>query len=194
MMRPTKRLSLMAVLALVVLIPACSKSAPPAPAPKPPAPAAPAPAPAPPEVAAPEAGEWEVADTGADESFLSAAQINARHLLRTIHFDYDSAEIRGDQRATLQANADWLREHPNVRILIEGHCDERGTRDYNLALGDQRAQAASAYLTSLGIGAGRIETISYGEENPVATGEGEQFWSQNRRGEFVAVTSEQGTT
>lgn len=194
MMRPTKRLSLMAVLALVVLIPACSKSAPPAPAPEPTAPPAPAPAPAPPEVAAPDVGEWEVADTGADESFLSAEQINARQLLRTIHFDYDSAEIRGDQRATLQANADWLREHPNVRILIEGHCDERGTRDYNLALGDQRAQAASAYLTSLGIGAGRIETISYGEENPVATGEGEQFWSQNRRGEFVAVTSEQGTT
>lgn len=194
MMRPTKRLSLMAVLALVVLIPACSKSAPPAPAPEPTAPPAPAPAPAPPEVAAPDVGEWEVADTGADESFLSAEQINARQLLRTIHFDYDSAEIRGDQRATLQANADWLREHPNVRILIEGHCDERGTRDYNLALGDQRAQAASAYLTSLGIGAGRIETISYGEENPVAMGEGEQFWSQNRRGEFVAVTSEQGTT
>jgi len=195
MMRsPTKRLSLIAALALVVLIPACSKSEPPAPAPEPVPPPAPAPAPARPEVAAPEAGEWEVADADEGDSFLSAEQINARRLLRTIHFDYDSAEIRGDQRATLQANADWLREHPNVRILIEGHCDERGTRDYNLALGDQRAQAATAYLTSLGISAGRIETISYGEENPVAMGEGEQFWSQNRRGEFVAVTSEQGTT
>jgi len=135
-----------------------------------------------------------VADAGDDDSFLSAEQINARQLLRTIHFDYDSAEIRGDQRATLQANADWLREHPNVRILIEGHCDERGTREYNLALGDQRAQAATAYLTSLGISDSRIETISYGEENPIAMGEGEQFWAQNRRGEFVAVTSERGTT
>jgi peptidoglycan-associated lipoprotein len=145
-------------------------------------------------VAPPEAGEWEVADAGEAESFLSAEQINARHLLRTIHFDYDSSEIRGDQRATLQANADWLRENPNVRILIEGHCDERGTREYNLALGNQRAQAATAYLTSLGISASRIETISYGEENPVAMGEGEQFWSQNRRSEFVAVTSQRGTT
>jgi len=193
MMRPTKRLSLMALLALVVLIPACAKDEPPAPAPQPVPPPAPAPAPTR-EVAPPEAGEWEVADAGAEESYLSMDQINARQLLRTIHFDYDSAEIRGDQRATLQANADWLREHPNVRILVEGHCDERGTREYNLALGDQRAQAASAYLTSLGISASRVETISYGEENPVAMGEGEQFWSQNRRGEFVAVTSEQGTT
>lgn len=193
MMRsPTKRFSLLALLALIVLIPACSKDAPPAPAPVPVPPAAPAPEPD--EVPPPEASEWEVAEAAEEESFLSADQINARQLLRTIHFDFDSAEIRGDQRATLQANADWLREHSNVRILIEGHCDERGTRDYNQALGDQRAQAASAYLTSLGISAQRIETISYGEENPIAMGEGEQFWSQNRRSEFVAVTSEQGTT
>jgi len=194
MMRsPAKRFSVLALLALVVLIPACSKDEPPAPAPEPVPPPAPAPAPSR-EVPPPEAGEWEVADAGDDDSFLSAEQINARQLLRTIHFDYDSAEIRGDQRATLQANADWLREHPNVRILIEGHCDERGTREYNLALGDQRAQAATAYLTSLGISDSRIETISYGEENPIAMGEGEQFWAQNRRGEFVAVTSERGTT
>jgi len=194
MMRsPAPRLSLLALLALVLLIPACSKDEPPAPAPQPVPPPAPAPAPSP-EVEAPNAGEWEVADAAEEESFLSAEQINARRLLRTIHFDYDSAEIRGDQRATLQANADWLREHSNVRILIEGHCDERGTREYNLALGNQRAQAATAYLTSLGISASRIETISYGEENPIALGEGEQYWSQNRRGEFVAVTSERGTT
>jgi len=181
MMRsPAKRFSLLALLALVVLIPACSKSEPPAPALEPVPPPAPVPTPKP-EVAAPEAGEWEAADVE-EESFLSAEQINARQLLRTIHFDYDSAEIRGDQRATLQANADWLREHPNVRILIEGHCDERGTREYNLALGDQRAQAATAYLTSLGIGAGRIETISYGEENPLAMGEGDRARPSEKRG------------
>jgi peptidoglycan-associated lipoprotein len=194
MRSPTKRFALLALLALVVLIPACSKDAPPAPAPAPVPPPAPAPAPERDEVPPPDAGEWEVADAAEEESFLSADQINARQLLRTIHFDFDSAEIRGDQRATLQANADWLREHPDVRILIEGHCDERGTRDYNQALGAQRAQAASAYLSSLGISAQRIETISYGEENPIAMGEGEQFWSQNRRSEFVAVTSERGTT
>lgn len=193
MMRtPTKRFSVLALVALAVLVSACSKDEPPAPVPEPVA--APAPAPEPEREAEPlEAGEWEVADAGDEESFLSAEQINARQLLRTVFFDYDRAEIRGDQRATLQANADWLREHPNVRILVEGHCDERGTREYNLALGDQRAQAARDYMISLGINANRIETISYGEENPVAMGEGEQFWSQNRRGEFVAVSSERGT-
>ena len=124
MMRsPAKRFSLLALLALVVLIPACSKDEPPAPAPQPVPPPAPQPAPRR-EVAPPEAGEWEVADAGEEESFLSAEQINARQLLRTIHFDYDSAEIRGDQRATLQANADWLREHPNVRILIREELDK----------------------------------------------------------------------
>ena len=192
MMRiPAKRISLLALLALVVLIPACAKDEPPAPAPQPVAPPAPAPEPRR-DVTPPEAGEWEAADVGEEQSFLSAEEINARKLLRTIFFDYDRAEIRGDQRATLQANADWLRDHPNVRVLVEGHCDERGTREYNLALGNQRAQATRDYLISLGINANRIETISYGEENPLVMGEGEQFWSQNRRGEFVAVTSEQG--
>jgi peptidoglycan-associated lipoprotein len=194
MMRsPAKRIPVLALLALVVLVPACSKEEPPAPAPQPVAPPAPAPEPRR-DVEPPEAGEWEVADAGdGDASFLSAEEINARQLLRTIYFDYDRSEIRGDQRATLQANADWLREHPNVRILVEGHCDERGTREYNLALGDSRAQAARDYMISLGIGADRIEIISYGEERPAAMGEGEQFWSQNRRSEFVAVTSEQGS-
>jgi peptidoglycan-associated lipoprotein len=156
MMRsPAKRVSLLALLALVVLIPACAKEAPPAPAPQPVA--APAPEPEPRrEVTPPEAGEWEAADVGDEESFLSAEAINARKLLRTIFFDYDRAEIRGDQRATLQANADWLRDHPNVRIQVEGHCDERGTREYNLALGNQRAQATRDYLISLGINANRI--------------------------------------
>ncbi len=192
MMRtPTKRIPLLALLALAVLISACSKDAPPAPTPAPVPPPAPAPEP-PREVEPIEAGEWEEAEV-VEESFLSAEQINSRQLLRTIFFDYDRAEIRGDQRATLQANADWLRDHPNVRILVEGHCDERGTREYNLALGDQRAQAARDYMISLGINASRIEIISYGEENPLAMGEGEQFYSQNRRGEFVAVTSEQGS-
>ncbi len=193
MRSPAKRIPVLALLALVVLVPACSKEEPPAPAPQPVPPPAPAPEPRR-DVEPPEAGEWEVADAGdGDASFLSAEEINARQLLRTIYFDYDRSEIRGDQRATLQANADWLREHPNVRILIEGHCDERGTREYNLALGDARAQAAREYMISLGIGANRIEIISYGEERPAAMGEGEQFWSQNRRSEFVAVTSEQGS-
>ncbi|NKB89746.1 MAG: peptidoglycan-associated lipoprotein Pal [Acidobacteria bacterium] len=193
MRSPAKRISLLALVAVIALVPACSKDEPPTPAPQQ---VTPAPTPAP-EARQPveplTAGEWEEADSGEDTSFLSADEINNRQLLRTIFFDHDKSEIRGDQRATLQANADWLREHPNVRILIEGHCDERGTREYNQALGSRRAEAARDYLVSLGIGTGRIEIVSYGEENPVVMGDGEQFWSQNRRGEFVAVSSERGT-
>lgn len=181
------RLALLMVL-MAVALPACKKKTPPAPAPAPaPAAAAPAPAPAPaPPPAA--ASEWEAAPDAA-QTFLSAEEINRRQLLRKVYFDTDSSDIRADQRATLQANASWLREHPGVRILIEGHCDERNTREYNLALGDRRAQAARDYLISLGVAADRIETISYGEERPIAMGEGEAVWSQNRRDEFVAIES-----
>ncbi len=184
---PAKRIALIALAAVVVALPACSKDAPPAPTPEPmpeaPAPAAPAPAPEPAQT-----GDWEEADAP-EQTFLSAEEINARKLLKPIYFDYDKADIRTDQRSTLQANADWLREHGDVAILIEGHCDERGTREYNLALGDRRATATRDYLVSLGISANRVEIVSYGEENPAAMGEGEQNWSLNRRGEFVATAS-----
>lgn len=182
------RFPLIALAALVLLVPACSKSAPPAPAP---APAVEAPAPAPVETPSPQpepAADWEEADEP-DPGYLSAADINAKHLLKTVYFDYDRAEIRPDQRATLQANAAWLRDHADVRIVLEGHCDERGTRDYNMALGDRRSQATREYLISLGVDASRIETISYGEERPVAPGQDESAWSQNRRSEFVAIAA-----
>ncbi len=186
---PAKRLALIALAAVVVALPACSKNAPPAPTPEPmpeaPAPAAPA---APTEPA--QTGDWEEADAP-EQTFLSAEEINRRRLLKPIYFDYDKDEIRSDQRATLQANADWLREHADVAVLIEGHCDERGTREYNLALGDRRAAATRDYIVSLGIGANRVEIVSYGEERPAVMGEGEQNWSQNRRGEFVATSAGQ---
>lgn len=185
------RLLAFLVAAVVLLLPACSKSQPPAPAPRQQA-AAPAPAEPEPVAEAPPAGEWEADPVDPGSSFLSPDEINARRLLRTVYFDYDRSEIRADQRATLQANAAFLRDNPTVRILVEGHADERGTREYNLALGDRRAQAARDYLMSLGIDAGRIETISYGEEQPVSTGEGESVWSLNRRAEFVAVASGPG--
>ena len=184
-----KRLVLIALAAVVVALPACSKDAPPAPmpepTPEPPAPAAPAPAPPPADT-----GDWEEA-APPEQTFLSAEEINRRRLLRPIYFDYDKAEIRSDQRSTLQANADWLRDHADVAILIEGHCDERGTREYNLALGDRRASATRDYLVSLGISNNRVEIISYGEERPAVMGQGEQNWSQNRRGEFVATSAGQ---
>ncbi|MBL27079.1 MAG: peptidoglycan-associated lipoprotein [Rhodospirillaceae bacterium] len=101
-----------------------------------------------------------------------------------VFYDFDSAVIRRDGEATLQRQAQWLRANPGVSIIIEGHADERGTREYNLALGDRRATAAKNYLVSLGVDPGRITTISYGKERPIATGHTEQAWAQNR----VAVT------
>lgn len=192
MRRFVSPLSMLLLVAAVGLLPACKKDSPPAPAPTE-SEAAPAPADAPAEEpAAPAAGEWEEAAAPPGESFLSPEEINARELLKTVYFDTNRSDIRPDQRATMQANAAWLREHPDVRILIEGHADERNTREYNLALGDRRAQAAKGYLVSLGIDTSRIETISYGEEQPVAMGSDESAWQLNRRVEFVAVEAGAG--
>ena len=187
MRSPNARLIVLMLAVLVMALPACKKEAPPAPAPQAPPPAPKAePAPPPPAAEPPEVSDW-VETEAAPQTFLSADEINRRQLLRTVYFDFDRAEIRADQRATLQANAAWLRDHGDVRILIEGHCDERGTREYNLALGDRRAQAARDYLVSLGVDGARVETISYGEERPAGEGSNEAAWSLNRRGMFVAV-------
>jgi len=107
--------------------------------------------------------------------------------LKEIYFDYDRHDLRADARATLKGNADWLKDNPSVRIEIEGHCDERGTNEYNLALGAKRAQAAKDYLVSLGITANRLSTISYGEEVPVCKEQNEECWQKNRRDRFVIV-------
>lgn len=104
--------------------------------------------------------------------------------LQTVYFDYNSFTLRQDAIATLQRNADMIRQVPGVMIQIEGHCDDRGTQEYNLALGEKRALATREYLISLGIPADRIVTISYGEEMPDAIGTGESVWQQNRRCEF----------
>lgn len=101
-----------------------------------------------------------------------------------VYFDFDKYNVRGDQRAALDQNAAVLRDNPKVVIKIEGHCDERGTVEYNLALGDRRANAVKKYLTDLGIPADRIETISYGKERPAVMGTGEEVWSKNRRAAF----------
>ncbi len=99
----------------------------------------------------------------------------------TVHFDTDHSDIAGEAQGILTAQAKWLAAHPNVRVTIEGHCDERGTREYNLALGDRRATAAKNFLASAGVSADRMSTISYGKERPVATGSDESSWAQNRR-------------
>jgi len=106
----------------------------------------------------------------------------------TVHFDYDKYEVLEADRAVLQRQAAWLGKYPSVRVTIEGHCDERGTREYNLALGARRANAIKEYLVSLGVSAGRVETISYGKERPMCTESNESCYAQNRRG-VTTITS-----
>jgi peptidoglycan-associated lipoprotein len=107
--------------------------------------------------------------------------------LKPAFFDYDKADIRPDARDVLAANATWLKRYSAVQFTIEGHADERGTAQYNLALGDRRANAAKDYLTSLGVDASRIKTVSYGKERPFAAGHDEDSWQKNRRAHFVVT-------
>lgn len=105
--------------------------------------------------------------------------------LKDIGFNFDSANLSETARATLKANAEWLKANPSARVQIEGHCDERGTAEYNMALGAKRAQAAMDYLSTLGVAANRLSTISYGEEIPVCKEHNEDCWAKNRRARFV---------
>jgi len=107
--------------------------------------------------------------------------------LKDIYFDFDRYDLKPDARATLKGNADWLKANPSARAEIEGHCDERGTNEYNLALGAKRAQAARDYLITLGIAKGRLSTKSYGEELPVCKEQNEACWQKNRHDRFVVI-------
>ena len=100
----------------------------------------------------------------------------------TVHFDYDKYAILDADKGTLQRQATWLGKYPSVRVTIEGHADERGTREYNLALGARRANAVKEYLVSIGVSAARVDTISYGKERPICSESTEACWAQNRRG------------
>jgi peptidoglycan-associated lipoprotein len=100
----------------------------------------------------------------------------------TVHFGFDQYNIEDNDKSTLQRQATWLQKYPAVRVTIEGDCDERGTREYNLALGARRANAVKEYLVSLGVSASRVDTISYGKEHPICTQSTEDCWAQNRRG------------
>jgi peptidoglycan-associated lipoprotein len=110
----------------------------------------------------------------------------AQNRLQTIYFDYDAFDLRSDAQETLKANAKVIEQYPDVRIQIQGHCDERGSEEYNLALGDKRARSARDYLVNLGISGERLTTISFGEERPVDPGQTEEAYGKNRRDEFVA--------
>jgi peptidoglycan-associated lipoprotein len=102
-----------------------------------------------------------------------------------VFFDYDKSDIKAEGRRTLERQAEWLKRYPNVTVTVEGHADERGTREYNLALGERRATAVKNALVALGIPANRISTISYGKERPAVVGSNEAAWAQNRRGVTV---------
>ena len=119
---------------------------------------------------------------GSNADFL--AQMNGRNV---VYFDTDKFDIDATDAAALRSQATWLQRYPAKSATIEGHCDERGTRDYNIALGERRANAAKNYLISIGIDAGRLSVVSYGKERPVALGSNEQAWAQNRRAATITI-------
>src|SRR3972149_5957668 len=114
-------------------------------------------------------------------------EVRTAPALEDIYFDFNKYDIRTDGREILQRNAEWLQKNPGAKIQIEGHCDERGTTEYNLALGERRAMSVKKYLISLGISAERLYTISYGEELPIDPGHNEETWIKNRRGHFLII-------
>jgi len=130
----------------------------------------------------PNAGVGQIVP-GSQEDFLqTVGQYGDR-----IFFDTDKFNVDAEDQSTLQRQAQWLAQYPNTRVTVEGHADERGTREYNLALGERRANSAKNYLASLGVDSGRVQTVSYGKERAQALGSDEQSWAQNRRAVTVTV-------
>jgi peptidoglycan-associated lipoprotein len=127
------------------------------------------------------------AESFSETPSTSADKLNAQGVLKPIYFDFDKADLRQDATQTLAANAARMRDSGSLAVRIEGHCDERGTVEYNLALGDRRARAAKDQMVSLGIPAARLRTISYGKERPVDPGHNESAWALNRRAEFIFI-------
>lgn len=167
------------LVALPALIAACGGN--PEPAPAPPPPAAPPPTvsrPAPPP-----------ATTNNDAARAREAELARMRstMSEIVYFDYDRSEIRADSRAVLDRKTRVMRDEPTVRIRVEGHADERGSTEYNLALGSRRAEAVRSYITAAGIAANRIETVSFGEDRPLDRARSETAWSRNRRAETVVT-------
>jgi len=177
----------LALCSAVALAAACHKKVPaatPAPAPPPPtAPATPPPPPSPPAPApAPAPRPLSEDDVFARKSL---DQLNAERPLDDVFFDLDKFEIRDDARPALQKDADWLKRWTSTQISLEGHCDSRGSAEYNLGLGSRRAAAVRDYLVNLGVQANRLTVISKGKEQPFCSEENEGCWQQNRRGHFM---------
>ena len=189
MTRVRRQLSTFALVSAVVLAAAgCHKKATaavpaPPPAPPPAAPATPPPPPPPP----PPAPAPTPPPLTEEEIFArkSLEQLNAERPLDDVYFDLDQSSIRDDAKPRLQKDADWLKRWTSTQITVEGHCDSRGSAEYNLGLGSRRATAVKDYLASLGVPAGRMTVVSKGKEAPTCADESESCWQQNRRGHFV---------
>jgi peptidoglycan-associated lipoprotein len=180
------------LLMLVVFAGACAKKRPPlAPQPTPPSTAAPAPVPPPGPPAPPQRVEESVPVPAISEDGISnrtLEDLNRNSPLQPAYFGLDSSELDDAARAVVASDAAILKKYPSWMVTIEGHCDERGTAEYNLALGELRAVAVKTYLVSLGVAPDRLRTVSYGKEFPFDAGHSETAWSKNRRGHFV-ITS-----
>lgn len=197
---PARLVRLVALLLVVAATAtACSRKKPPVARPTPPPPSAGttvgnAPPPPPEPVAEPEPPvasvpvEPGISGTAVDYNTRSLDELNRESPLQPVFYPLDSADVAADMQGTLQKNAEILRQYPSWVVTIEGHCDERGTAEYNLALGERRAQSARAYLVSLGIPAERLKIVSYGKEFPFDQGTTEEAYAKNRRAHFV-VTS-----
>jgi peptidoglycan-associated lipoprotein len=174
---------------LIVTVSACGKKVPPPPAPAPPPPpAVPAAPPAPPPPPAPAPAPPATPRALTEEEVFSRKsvdQLNAERPLTDAYFDYDKSDLREDGRASLQKDAEYLKKWSSVVVSVEGHCDSRGSSEYNLALGSRRATAVKDYLVSLGVAANRITVVSKGKEQPFCGDESESCWQQNRRGHFI---------
>lgn len=177
MMRFSSHLSIAAVAGALVLAACASK----------PHPAAEAPSAA---STPPAMGQQSRVETTVVPGSLQDFRVNVGD---TVHFDYDKYDVTSEDRDILQRQASWLQKYPQVRVTIEGHCDERGTREFNLALGARRAAAVKEYLVSVGVPSSRMETISYGKERPMCTESNESCWGQNRRG-VTTITSGAATS
>ncbi|MBI4266173.1 MAG: OmpA family protein [Acidobacteria bacterium] len=186
------RLIAVAALAAVVASAGCARRAQPVARVEPPPPPVVEEAPPPPPPPAPEAPPPPPAALTEEDLFArkTLEELNAEMPLGDVFFDFDRSEIRDDARPVLQRNVAWLQRWTSTRIMIEGHCDSRGTNEYNLALGERRANAVREYLVSLGVAPDRVQVVSKGEEQPFCREEGpsealEPCWQQNRRGHFI---------
>ena len=174
-----------ATLALAILMPACRKKKP---EPPPPVPMPAVQSPQPVTDVSPRP-QGEVRDATPDPLSGDIVAVNdfvtRNGLLGDVYFEFDRADLSEESRSRLARNADWLRSHPEFEVRIEGHCDERGTNEYNLALGERRAKATMNYLVGQGVQANRITIISYGKERPTCTEHSEACWAKNRRAHFL---------